>query len=71
MDVRERVIRRQIEELQKELRKISKERARWRVFVMVMLGGGNEAAEDEVTSIVNKLAAIPLPEDMRRVGLLG
>ncbi|EER00783.1 Chaperone clpB, putative [Perkinsus marinus ATCC 50983] len=52
MDVRERVIRRQIEELQKELRKIS---------------GGNEAAEDEVTSIVNKLAAIPLPEDMRRV----
>ncbi|KAF4712792.1 hypothetical protein FOZ63_010639, partial [Perkinsus olseni] len=53
MDVRERVIRRQIQELQKELRKIG--------------GEGSEAGEDEIASITNKLAAIALPKDMRAV----
>ncbi|KAF4661419.1 hypothetical protein FOZ61_003192 [Perkinsus olseni] len=53
MDVRERVIRRQIQELQKELRKIG--------------GEDSEAGEDEIASIANKLAAIALPKDMRAV----
>ncbi|KAF4677328.1 hypothetical protein FOL47_002256 [Perkinsus chesapeaki] len=51
MDVRERVIRRQIQELQGELKKIDG-------------GGGNE---DELTMLTNKLAAIDLPKDMRSV----